>query len=99
MSELELIQSLTVIQKGGDAPYYGWYISGGDYILNLGKMKKAIVVQAIFGKPYFTVAIRSYFPFPQEMYDKHFDTREEAIKESSEYVANWLGESIKNLGL
>jgi hypothetical protein len=99
MSELSEIKYLSKIVTGNKVPYYGWYSNGNDYFLNLGKMKKAIVIQSIIGKTYYTIAIRSYFPFPQELHDKKFNSYTDAIEVASKYIADWLEESIKKLEL
>ena len=48
--------------------YYGWY--GGKYelILNLGKMKKAIVIRKLLSEERYVISEGSFFPFSRDIY-------------------------------
>jgi hypothetical protein len=83
-----------------DYPEYGWFRTGTTVYLNLGKMKKAIVIRTTFQSPYkYFISNGSYFPFTDEIYEARFDSKEEAKEVATRYLTDWFGETMKELGL
>lgn len=77
---------------------YGWKEKNCAYILNLGKIKKAVVIhRSYINSDYFRIGVGSFFPFPDEIYNTKYNSLEEAKKVASEYILDWLSET--NLAL
>lgn len=81
-----------------------WYDYGHDKIIDLGNMKKAIVV-ALYGdglkhgykqSQYYAISPRSYFPFTDDQMSIKFDTPQPCMDYSIEIVKEWL-QSVMNM--
>ena len=71
---------------------FGWRETSRYTILDLGTMPNAIVVKVEEGGSKYLISLRSYFSFPENYYAMRFDTKEEAIKQSCDYLSVWLQE-------
>jgi hypothetical protein len=88
-----------VVLLNNEPPYYGWYKAGCDAFLNLGEMKKAVVIRkSLEGSGYF-ISTGSYYPFKNEVYNARFDRIDNAMELASEIIGSWFSESIKQLGI
>ena len=71
---------------------FGWRETSRYTILDLGTMPNAIVVKIEEQGTKYLISLRSYFSFPEDYYAMRFDTKEEAIKKSCDYLSVWLQE-------
>lgn len=63
-----------------------------DFILDLGTMKKAVVVANYLGLggSYYSISPRSYFPFSDENYDKRFKNPEHCKEYAISILKDWF---------
>ena len=71
---------------------FGWRETGTYTILDLGTMPNAIVIKVEEQGSKYLISLRSYFSFPENYYAMRFETKEEAIKQSCDYLSLWLQE-------
>ena len=65
---------------------FGWRETDRYTILDLGTMPNAIVIKVEEGGSKYLISLRSYFSFPNNFYDMRFETKDEAIKQSCDYL-------------
>ena len=83
-----------------DIPSYGWYKKGKDLYLNLGIIKKAVIIREKLTpslKSRYFVSVGSYFPFTTKIYDKSFETMLDAQKEANQFIGEWLKETYQEI--
>jgi hypothetical protein len=85
---MDLLKTSDIIKK----QVFGWRETDRYTILDLGTMPNAIVIKVEEGGSKFLISLRSYFSFPNNFYDMRFETKEEAIKQSCDYLSQWLQE-------
>jgi hypothetical protein len=97
MFETIKINQMELIKKPNQLSY-GW---SGDEVrtsLDLGRMKNAVVIHHSYKyKNYFRIGLASFFPFTDEIYDKKYESLEEAKNEATKYILDWFSET--NLAL
>lgn len=77
---------------------YGWSEDKYRTFLHLGRMKNAVVIHhSYINQNYFKIGVASFFPFTDEIYDKKYESLEEAKKEATKYILDWFSET--NLAL
>tara|TARA_B110000503_G_scaffold133458_1_gene211010 strand:+ start:479 stop:754 length:276 start_codon:yes stop_codon:yes gene_type:complete len=77
---------------------YGWSNEKYRTFLHLGKMKNAVVIHhSYINQHYFKIGVASFFPFTDEIYDKKYESLEEAKNEATKYILDWFSET--NLAL
>jgi|694.fasta_scaffold15663_3 hypothetical protein len=92
---MELIEKPNQSSKSST---YSWVEDDYRFILHLGKMKNAVVIHSSYKyKDYFRIGVASFFPFTDEMYNKKYDSLEQAKQVASDYIMSWLNET--NLAL
>jgi hypothetical protein len=74
-----------------EKPKFGWYKDGHDVILNLGRMRKALVVRKTLTGTYM-LSEGSYFPLPKRLYDERFNDRDLAMREGTAVILAWLSD-------
>lgn len=74
-----------------------WIKDGHDYILHLGTMRKAVVIsgcseRSVFAASpdFYSISLRSYFPFSDEDYNKRFSTANEAKNHAVNRIREWV---------
>lgn len=74
-----------------------WLKDGHDFILHLGTMRKAVVIsgcseRSVFAASpdFYTISLRSYFPFYNDDYNKRFSTADEAKNYAIGKIREWL---------
>jgi hypothetical protein len=82
------------LKDDGEIPYYGWYKISCDAFLNLGRIKKAVVIRKAYACDEYFISTGSYFSFSDAIYNQRFETCEEAIKVASEEISLWLSETM-----
>ena len=78
---------------------FGWEHNGeNESIAHLGVMRKAIVIRKTI-IPYnkYIISPASFFPFPEVLYNKKFNTKDEAINVASQYFRDWFTDAINNM--
>ena len=85
---MDLLKTSDIIKK----QVFGWRETDRYTILDLGTMPNAIVIKVEEGGSKFLISLRSYFSFPNNFYDMRFETKEEAIKQSCDYLSQCLQE-------
>lgn len=78
---------------------YGWVRSGVDAILNLGTMDRAVMVRQKFMATDYFISDGSWFPFKKDVYDMRFKTINDAVVFSSKYIAKWIEETNRQIGI
>ena len=77
---------------------YGWKETSSAFVLDLGKIKRAVVIhRSYINQDYYRIGVGSFFPFTDEIYSTKYSSLEEAKKVASEYILDWLSET--NLAL
>jgi hypothetical protein len=78
--------------------FYWEHNGENESIAHLGVMRKAIVIRKTFlSKNKYIISPASFFPFPEKLYCKRFETKEEAINIASEYFRSWFTDAINNM--
>lgn len=70
-----------------------WYEDGCDFIIDIGNMKKAIVVAYYVGG-YYSISPRSYFPFSKFDYEQAFKNPVDCIKYSEIKFLEWVNSCV-----
>ena len=78
---------------------YGWVEEKYRIVLNLGKMKNALVIHPSFNGNYFKIGQASFFPFNDEIYLEKFNSIEEAKIVASAYIIGWFSDTNFALNL
>lgn len=81
-----------IILKENKNKVFGWRETGRYTILDLGTMPNAIVIKVEEQGYKYLISLRGYFSFPDHYYNMRFETKEEAIKQSCDYLSEWLQE-------
>jgi hypothetical protein len=84
------ICAMTMDLTGNKNKVFGWRETDRYTILDLGTMPNAIVIKMEEQGYKYLISLRSYFSFPDNYYDMRFETEEEAIKKSCDYLSQWL---------
>jgi hypothetical protein len=90
---MDLLKTSDLIKK----QVFGWRETDRYTILDLGTMPNAIVIKVEEVGDKYLISLRSYFSFPNNFYDMRFETKEEAIKQSCDYLSQWLQELNSHL--
>ncbi len=78
-----------------------WKPDGLDFRADLGIMKNAIVVKLFketlcSKESFYSIAIASFFPFPDEYYKMKFDSYIECCEMAESYVLDWMRSLLVN---
>lgn len=86
-----------VLANNNSLKKYFWErIGSNTYELHLGTMKRAIILRKNIELKWY-ISEGSFFPFPNEFYNRRFDYMTKAKQFSQEYICQWLNETIKQI--
>lgn len=100
MSGGELIKVDNNLQENNNIT---WENNGEDFILNLGTMRKAVVIRgylnqitgglkvfSIRNPEYFSISVASFFPFSDNDYERKFSTPDECKEYAILKIREWF---------
>lgn len=79
-----------------------WRKDGRDYICDLPELPKAIVITFYKGaiSNYYSISVRSWFPFKDAEYEKEYEDYKEAISDAEKvilkFISSFLGATNNN---
>jgi hypothetical protein len=87
------------VKSSNEQLFYGWKQDEYRTVLHLGKMRNAVVIHHSFIGVYFKIGQASFFPFPDLILDKKYNTIEEAKNVATTYISEWLNDTNLALNL
>ena len=81
------------VNSSGTELVYGWKDEKYRTILNLGRMRNAVIIHHSYIGNYFKIGEASFFPFNDEIYGAKYDSIEQAKNVASTYILEWFGET------